>query len=142
MRCPSTGRIEAAEPGPIRRSVGPRNDSCPRGTHGKVFGRRTEPSLPSDDGTPGSYGIRRRNAVERAGEGQLLQLLSCIAQQLSAQGTVNWSELQPKSRKPVPRRLTVFELARLRRDVQQVVGPNDVPEVLRQIVWSIEEGAL
>ena len=41
-----------------------------------------------------------------------------------------------------PRRLSVFELARLRRDVYAVIGRDDAPEVVRQVVWSIEEGAL
>ena len=41
-----------------------------------------------------------------------------------------------------PRQLTVFELARLRRELQAVVDPALVAERLREIVWSIEEGAL
>ena len=41
-----------------------------------------------------------------------------------------------------PRRLSVFELARLRREVVGLVASNEVPETLRQLVWSIEEGAL
>jgi hypothetical protein len=41
-----------------------------------------------------------------------------------------------------PRRLTVFELARLRRDLQAAVDPADAAERLREVVWSIEEGAL
>jgi len=41
-----------------------------------------------------------------------------------------------------PRKLTVFELARLRRDLQAVVEPEGVAERLREVVWSIEEGAL
>jgi hypothetical protein len=41
-----------------------------------------------------------------------------------------------------PRQLTVFELARLRRELQAVVDPALVVERLREVVWSIEEGAL
>jgi hypothetical protein len=41
-----------------------------------------------------------------------------------------------------PRRLTVFELARLRRDLQAAVEPAAADERLREVVWSIEEGAL
>jgi len=41
-----------------------------------------------------------------------------------------------------PRKLTVFELARLRRELQAVVEPAGVAERLREVVWSIEEGAL
>jgi hypothetical protein len=43
---------------------------------------------------------------------------------------------------PVPRKLTVFELSRLRREVQSVVGTADAPERLREVVWAIEDGAL
>jgi hypothetical protein len=42
----------------------------------------------------------------------------------------------------LPRKLTVFELSRLRREVQSVVGTADSSERLREVVWSIEEGAL
>jgi hypothetical protein len=41
-----------------------------------------------------------------------------------------------------PRQLTVFELARLRRELQAVVEPAALTERLREVVWSIEEGAL
>ena len=41
-----------------------------------------------------------------------------------------------------PRRMTVFELARLRRDLQAAVDPAAADERLREVVWSIEEGAL
>jgi hypothetical protein len=41
-----------------------------------------------------------------------------------------------------PRQLTVFELARLRRELQAVLDPAHVAERLREVVWSIEEGAL
>jgi hypothetical protein len=40
------------------------------------------------------------------------------------------------------RQLTVFELARLRRELLAVVDPANVAERLREVVWSIEEGAL
>jgi hypothetical protein len=40
------------------------------------------------------------------------------------------------------RKLTVFELARLRRELQRVVDASALPERLREIVWSMEQGAL
>jgi hypothetical protein len=40
------------------------------------------------------------------------------------------------------RRLTVFELARLRRELLAAVDPANSAERLREVVWSIEEGAL
>lgn len=39
-------------------------------------------------------------------------------------------------------KLPVFELARLRRDIQIATSSTAGPEVLRQVVWSIEVGAL
>jgi hypothetical protein len=38
--------------------------------------------------------------------------------------------------------MTVFELARLRRDLQAAVDPAAADDRLREVVWSIEEGAL
>ena len=43
---------------------------------------------------------------------------------------------------PAARALSVFELARLRRDVQATAPVADAGELLRQVVWSIEEGSL
>ena len=40
------------------------------------------------------------------------------------------------------RRLSVFELARLRRDIQAATSTATAPELLRQVIWSIEKGAL
>lgn len=42
----------------------------------------------------------------------------------------------------LPRKLSVFELSRLRREIQSAVGTADSPERLREVLWSIEEGAL
>lgn len=41
-----------------------------------------------------------------------------------------------------PRKLTVFELARLRRELLAAVDPDTSDERLREVVWSIEEGSL
>jgi hypothetical protein len=48
------------------------------------------------------------------------------------------------SRIPVParRKLTLFELSSLHRDLQSVTSATNAPELLRQVVWSIEAGAL
>jgi len=40
------------------------------------------------------------------------------------------------------RKLSLFELARLRRELQQLAEASQAAERLREIVWSIEEGAL
>lgn len=41
-----------------------------------------------------------------------------------------------------PRRLSALELARLRRELQRVLQSTDIDESFRQVVWSVEEGAL
>jgi hypothetical protein len=71
--------------------------------------------------------------------GRVLQFLTCVAVQpvrvappVSAPVVV-----RPKSRK-----LSVFELARLRRDIQCATTNEAAPELMRQVVWSIEEGSL
>ncbi|MGH9561396.1 MAG: hypothetical protein ACRD3S_08070, partial [Terracidiphilus sp.] len=50
----------------------------------------------------------------------------------------------PETRResPGPRKLSAFELARLKRDIQAATSSAATPKVLRQVVWSIEEGAL
>jgi hypothetical protein len=45
---------------------------------------------------------------------------------------------QPRS----VRNLTVFELARLNRELQTAASPSQAPELLRQVTWSIQLGAL
>ena len=44
--------------------------------------------------------------------------------------------------KAMPRKLSVFELARLIRDLQQATSSAEASELMRQVVWAIEEGAL
>jgi hypothetical protein len=41
-----------------------------------------------------------------------------------------------------PRKLTTFDLLRLRRELHLLMEPAAVPERLREVIWSIEEGAL
>ena len=41
-----------------------------------------------------------------------------------------------------PRKLSLFHIARLRRDIQSATSSSAAPELLRQVVWSIEAGAL
>jgi hypothetical protein len=43
---------------------------------------------------------------------------------------------------PRRRQLALFELARLKRDIQIATSSNEGPELLRQVVWSVEAGAL
>jgi hypothetical protein len=46
------------------------------------------------------------------------------------------------TRTTTPRKLSLFELARLRRELQSATSTTTAPELLRQVVWSIESGAL
>jgi hypothetical protein len=41
-----------------------------------------------------------------------------------------------------PRRLSVLELARVRREILKIVANGAGPEVLRQVIWAVEQGAL
>jgi hypothetical protein len=41
-----------------------------------------------------------------------------------------------------PRRLSMIELARLQAKVRDVVAGSDAPEVMRQVAWSMQFGAL
>jgi hypothetical protein len=77
----------------------------------------------------------RLTAEER---GRVLQFLACVAvEPARAVRTVT-----PHAAVTAPRKLSVFELARLKRDIQTVTTNGAAPELLRQVVWSIEEGSL
>jgi len=41
-----------------------------------------------------------------------------------------------------PRKLSVLELARTRKKISEVVPSQEISEVLRQVIWAVEEGAL
>jgi len=72
--------------------------------------------------------------------GKVLQFLSVLAI-----GPARAAPDRPSSPAPEvrgPRKLSVFELARLKRDIQAATTPAAVPELMRQVVWSIEEGSL
>jgi hypothetical protein len=80
----------------------------------------------------------RLSAEER---GRVLQHLSTLAAQPKV--TVSASPApRPTVASSGSRKLSVFELARLRRDVQGATSSAAAPELMRQVVWSIEEGAL
>jgi len=81
--------------------------------------------------------------ASRLGPGQratVLQWLEACAVKPTARAPE--SARLPTPQAAGPRQLTVFELARLRRELQAVVDPSQVAERLREVVWSIEEGAL
>ena len=71
--------------------------------------------------------------------GRELQFLACLAIEPVAAPT-RMAPVLPAAKGP--RKLSIFELARLKRDIQAVTGVQDGPELLQQVVWSIEEGSL
>jgi hypothetical protein len=73
--------------------------------------------------------------------GRLLQFLSVVAAQPRNEPPIS-TPMAPKSAHPRPRKLSVFELARLNRDIQKLTTCAAAPDLVRQVIWSIEEGAL
>ena len=73
--------------------------------------------------------------------GRVLQFLTCLAIE-PASAVQPVSPATSASAKPGVRKLSVFELARLKRDIQSVTSSSAAPELMRQVAWSIEEGNL
>lgn len=73
--------------------------------------------------------------------GRVLQHLSAQATQ---RPTASIAAPDPvgTTRPPTPRTLSAFDAARLRRAIHGAASPADAPELLRQVAWSIETGAL
>jgi hypothetical protein len=76
--------------------------------------------------------------------GQVLEILGCISRETPVS-----SEQSPRHSRgaaPVtyahPRKISPLEAARLRKIVLQVAPPAGGPELFRQVLWSMEEGAL
>jgi hypothetical protein len=81
--------------------------------------------------------------LSAADRGQVLQLLSVVASEPAR--AVTGRCITMNSTTSLRRELSVFELARLRRDIQVAVGSLSglsAPELLRQVVWAIEQGSL
>jgi|NGEPerStandDraft_6_1074524.scaffolds.fasta_scaffold69028_1 hypothetical protein len=72
--------------------------------------------------------------------GRVLQLLSILAVEPAKVAPERPGH--PTSAARGPRTLSVFELARLKRDIQAATTSAAAPELMRQVVWSIEEGSL
>jgi hypothetical protein len=75
------------------------------------------------------------------GRAMVLQVLSSMAAGPGApdcsRGTTSTGGGEPRRRN-----LALFELARLKRDIQNATSTTASPELMRQVVWSIENGAL
>lgn len=70
---------------------------------------------------------------------KILRLLTSLAQP----STPSCSRLPASTNKATPaRRLSTFDLSRLRHELQSATSITAAPELLRQVVWSVETGAL
>ena len=81
------------------------------------------------------------SALTAEDRGKVLQQLSALASTPRNQATAVHAAADSSVRIR-PRQLSVFELARLRRDVQAATSSAATPELVRQVSWSVEEGAL
>jgi hypothetical protein len=71
------------------------------------------------------------------------QILAQLAQLAAARPAAPASSAPKAARTPAsPRRLTVLELARVRKRILESVPAAAVAEVLRQVIWAVEQGAL
>jgi hypothetical protein len=68
-------------------------------------------------------------------------ILAQLTQLASARPTVE-TGAAPKALYVAPRRLTVLDLARARKRVLETVPGRGAPEILRQVIWAVEHGAL
>jgi hypothetical protein len=73
-------------------------------------------------------------------QGRILQLLSVLSRKVVP--TAVAIPAPGASDAKGPRSLSMFELARLRREIQAATSSASASELLRQVIWSIEEGPL
>jgi len=71
----------------------------------------------------------------------VLQLLRRCASKVHAPAP-SAEPTPPAAGKPHPRKLTLFELARLRRELEATAGSARSGELMREVVWAVEQGAL
>lgn len=84
-----------------------------------------------------------RTALSPAERGKVLELLASISRSAPAAAIVQGTRAVPKhSAYPTFRRLSPLEAARVRAGVFGVSPPHEGTELFRQVLWSIEEGAL
>jgi hypothetical protein len=71
------------------------------------------------------------------------EILSQLAQVAAARPVASQTKPATTASVPTgPRRLSVLELARIRKQIQELVPSASSPEVLRQVIWAVEQGAL
>jgi hypothetical protein len=72
-------------------------------------------------------------------QGRVLQLLSVLAGERAPAASTHSVRSSTGS---MPRAMSLFELTRLRREMQSATCSASTPELLRQVIWSIEQGPL
>ena len=83
------------------------------------------------------------SALTAEQQASVLQLLAILARPQAQTAPTRAPCLAAAAESPRPRRrLSMIELARVRHGLQAARGLTDVDELCRQIVWSVEEGAL
>jgi hypothetical protein len=81
-----------------------------------------------------------QSGLSPGAQSTLLQLLAVLAAAPAQTSTVAPTPSIPVIRGP--RKLSIFELARIKRDIEKLSAREAAPELMRQVIWSIEEGAL
>jgi hypothetical protein len=71
----------------------------------------------------------------------LQETLATLAADAALTGVSRTPPANPSTHS-APRKLSLFHIARLKRDIQSATSTAAAPELLRQVVWSIEAGAL
>jgi hypothetical protein len=82
-----------------------------------------------------------KSCLSAAERGTVLQQLSALAA-APKRAVVSTRVVCEDPGPSRPRQLSVFELARLRRDVLAVTSSTAAADLVRQVAWSVEEGAL
>lgn len=85
------------------------------------------------------------SAEDQAKLCQILALMACPAYKAANSNTAAGGQMAGRSacaKTHRPRKLTTFELSRLSRELQSAASTAAAPELMRQVVWSIETGAL
>lgn len=72
----------------------------------------------------------------------LQEALATLAADATLAGVSRTPTPSTPSNQPSPCKLSLFHIARLKRDIQSATSTAAAPELLRQVVWSIEAGAL
>jgi hypothetical protein len=141
---PKLAMVAAPEPRPEPSPVVARGH-CPTRQEAQALWGRVSAGEKSRFFHASRSGIRRIefDADTRLSAEDRGQMLTQLEQMAHTRST---APAAPKSvQGPVyahPRKLSVLELARTRKKISGVVPSQEIAEVLRQVIWAVEEGAL